>query len=495
MQQLKTQNSKLKTPNVLTSVIYILFVSAYFFYYANIVGDPDIAWHIKAGELIRELGTIPQTDPWAYTSNNEQWFNISWLFDVIISYINDFIGIGGLISIFAVSGAILVAITCNICIKRNANILAILLISLLTGILFTMGIIIRPQIITFISALIFYIILQKTNDAPSPTLFILPFIMLLWVNVHGGFLLGFLFLGAYGVDAILLKKWSRLKKLLIISAICALTLPINPLGLDLIPATLRTLNSAMSEYIVEWKPPVILKDILITIHFTIFLFAFNRNKKTSIGEYAICIGLLLLGLCQKRNYEIFVLISAPYIAINLSEFFAQFPKLIEKDEEFKRDFESSKGRITMFIIACIVTLFFCIPATRNIVIPDEKFGWQKKDIPFEAIAFIEKNYPDVMFYNRYRYGGYLIYFTKIPVFIDGRERTAYPQELIDDYITLIEMKYDWEKVLEKHNINGILLPNLDTRLVYFENSPKWKKAFEGNVATIYVKNEHYITDY
>ncbi len=63
-----------------------------------------------------------------------------------------------------------------------------------------------PNISTMLFCVIFYAACLKRTRW-----FLLPVIMLLWVNLHGGFLLGFLIIGAFGGAAILKRDWAGFK--------------------------------------------------------------------------------------------------------------------------------------------------------------------------------------------------------------------------------------------------------------------------------------------
>ena len=71
------------------SGIYVFLISfACLFYLTNaplLLAHYDLGWHLAAGDLIRDQGNIPFHDPWSFTSGGRQWFNLSWLWDVLAS--------------------------------------------------------------------------------------------------------------------------------------------------------------------------------------------------------------------------------------------------------------------------------------------------------------------------------------------------------------------------------------------------------------------------
>ena len=59
----------------------------------------------------------------------------------------------------------------------------------------------RPHVLSWLLTVVWFELLDSAASAPASAqkkrLFWLPVVMLLWVNVHGGFLLGFVLLAVY----------------------------------------------------------------------------------------------------------------------------------------------------------------------------------------------------------------------------------------------------------------------------------------------------------
>ena len=487
-------------PNALVSGVYSLFLFIFFATNARITNDADTGWHMAAGDLIRQLGRVPETDVWAYTTNGYPWFNIAWLFDLAISILRDIIGIEGLVILIAITSALIIATVCDFCTRRNAGGLFTALIVSLSGIMFASGVLLRPQMVTFVCVLIFYILLHwysknwKEDDAHAncfKPLLALPFTMILWVNVHAGFIIGFLILGAFGVEALVNKKTHLFRVLVLFGVLCLLAIPLNPLGFDLIPAIYRTLDSVLRPYIQEWFAPKILKDFVITTYLVVFILATGKSKRLGIADNLIAIGMLLLALSEARHKIIWAILACPYIAINLTDWIQNSTELkfIKKlDKTVSDDCKSLKGKIVTFMVAIFLTVGFSVPSIRQIALPaGQEMGWQAEKVPFEEMKFIEKNYADVRFFSHYNFGGYLIYFSNIKVFMDGRTETAYPKKVAKDYVRFINMEYKWDEILNEYEIGGIFITKDDIHNKYFEDLPEWEKVFEGEIGVVYIR--------
>src|SRR5258707_14822898 len=98
-------------PYLQSSAIYIFLISFVCVYYLSnapiLLGHYDLGWHLAAGDLIRERGDIPFQDPWSFTLGDRQWYNLSWLWDVMASELFQYAGFGGLtLFVVACGGAI-----------------------------------------------------------------------------------------------------------------------------------------------------------------------------------------------------------------------------------------------------------------------------------------------------------------------------------------------------------------------------------------------------
>ena len=89
--------------------------------------------------------------------------------------------------------------------------------------------------------------------------------------------------------------------------------------------------------------------------------------------------------------------------------------------------------------------------------------------------------------------GLLIFRTqgKVPVFVDGRAATAYPDDLLRDYFALVDWKIDeaaWDKVISKYRIDTVLWVKAHQQLRHFLVEQRgWKEQYAGDYESVYVK--------
>ena len=86
---------------------------------------------------------------------------------------------------------------------------------------------------------------------------------------------------------------------------------------------------------------------------------------------------------------------------------------------------------------------------------------------------------------------YLIFLTHgtVPLFIDGRAATAYPDELLRDYLRLVSWEVDpktWDEVLEKYHIDAVLWPTGHEQLRQFLVEQRgWTEDHTGVYESVY----------
>ncbi|GAB4485747.1 MAG: hypothetical protein OHK006_12450 [Thermodesulfovibrionales bacterium] len=157
--------------------------------------DPDMPWHLKTGEYIWQHKTIPATDPFSYAQDEIPFighFILTqyWLAQLFLYFVYTAFGAYGLIftgaAIFTAIFALLAYLL------RPAGVYLTLAYLGSFGLLILGNFVaLRPQILTFLFTAV-TIVLIEGFLARKTLRFIAPFplLMLLWSNMHGGFIFG-----------------------------------------------------------------------------------------------------------------------------------------------------------------------------------------------------------------------------------------------------------------------------------------------------------------
>jgi hypothetical protein len=108
--------------------------------------------------------------------------------------------------------------------------------------------------------------------------------------------------------------------------------------------------------------------------------------------------------------------------------------------------------------------------------------------------YLKSHFSHARLLNNWNVGGYLIFRTQgtVPVFVDGRAATAYPDDLLRDYFKLVPgVEVDesaWDMVLAKYRIDTVLWVKAHEQLRRFLVDKRgWKEEYTGQFESIYVK--------
>ena len=191
--------------------------------------------------------------------------------------------------------------------------------------------------VSFLLTSVVAYILNRYKHNGRYIIWLLPIIMLAWVNIHGGFAIGFILMVAYlfGETANwIINRWQsplvspeqdelramelrQIGVLALVMVICFLLLPLNPNGIEMWNYPFRTVNiGILQDFIVEWQSPNFHEFYLhpfiwlLLAAITAFGLAGRRADFTDLTLVAL---FTYLSLMAVRNIPLFALITAPVI--------------------------------------------------------------------------------------------------------------------------------------------------------------------------------------
>lgn len=479
-------------PPVAVTLSALLVFLFYYFMASPLMADPDTPWHIAAGRYILTHGQIPITDPWSYTSNYMIWYNIAWLWDLILGAIDQWLGLYSLYNVMLLLYAAMLGLLAWGLIQRQTiRPIAIVLTTCMVGFVLWKYVGARPQWVTYTLVILFHILLHRsrTHSFSRSGLWLLPLLTSFWVNAHGGFLAGIILIGAYGFESLVTRQWAWFKMLFVTGAMCVFALFTGFYGWEIITAVLYTLSSPITAYITEWRPFTFdTHQLGITGFVCLFILVSNlREKNIPLADKLLAFAWLFAAMQSSRNFAVFGLMAAPYIAYNLSAF-GWAKQVTDRLRNYQRP---GMAGATFFISGLMLVVFLLLPPVRTMLGTQETV-MDTRFVPVDVMEFVQKNYPDTTFINSYILGGYLIYYTdgKIRPSIDGRAGTAYPVDALQAHILVLTMGKDWEKVIDTYKVQGMILTHNEKFSGFYNTGvfdKTWKRVFKGEVASVYIK--------
>jgi len=162
------------------------------------MGDFDVWWHLRTGQLILERGSVPRLDLFTYTNANRPWIDLYWLFQIGLALLYRVGGAQALVLGKAVCGVAIVALSL-VARRKGARPWPAVLIWLPGVIMLSGRLCERPELASLVFLAGFLTVLFHAAGRPR-LLWLLPAIQVVWVNCHGFFVLGPLVFAAYVIE-------------------------------------------------------------------------------------------------------------------------------------------------------------------------------------------------------------------------------------------------------------------------------------------------------
>ena len=452
-------------------------------YAAHDISNLDIWYHLRCGEFILENWNIPQTNTFSYIAADQPGHDPYWLFQVLIYLIHRVCGISGLIlfkiSVLACAFFLLFRI-------RNKDPGCILPVSclLLAAMAANSRFIVRPELASYLLLSLYLYILYQYKSRKGRSVYLLIPLQVLWVNMHGFWVLGLFLVWAFVFGELILWKlplpfeWKKENavrgrdyyRLLTVGFLMTaatlitpdpykmLQLPFDMFG-SLKGATGRggplLVNELISPFsanpLFSWQA-IFYYKVLVVASVTAFLLNFRR---INISHLLIWAGFLYISIQARRNIAAFALVSAPIMFLNLSSFY----------KDYIKRFTCKKARLmtivrSVFSAALVAAMAFLIydAVSDRYYIRDRSnarfgFGISKISYPEKAIDFIQENNLQGNIFNEPATGHYFTWrcYPDRKVFLDGR--FDLPERFLSHYY-VPEL---WPRISEKYNINYVLL--------------------------------------
>jgi hypothetical protein len=481
----------------------LLFAIALFTMAVRETLDPDMWWHLRTGEAIL-AGGIPTHDIFSFTVPEHEWVTHEWASQVFMWLLYLVGGLPALIVAFALLIALtfwLLFLSCEG--KPYLAGFLVLLAAITSAVVWGA----RPQIFNLLlTALFVYLIQRFKQEAKSEgrkaknMLWLLPLLTIVWANLHSGYLLGVVLLGAVAVGEAAHRflqpederNLSRqaVRSLFAITIISFGAAVLNPSGAALWIYPFETLGSpAMQAYIQEWHSPDfhsrIFWPFVAMLALGVLAWVYSGKRPTTT-ELLLFGGTGAAGLLSARNIPIFAIISAPIIARHLLNALAgtQFYPILSGKAVTMASPTRAIGILNWTVLAA--ALFGASVWTANtIILNDEEVATV---YPVTAVDYLEQSgLAEKRGYNSYNWGGYLIW-RGAPVFVDGRA-DVYGDDFLFYYRRTFEIRENWQEPLEEFDVDYVLMERDSPLSTLLLHNTGWQEAYVDELARIFVRVE------
>ena len=489
-------------PRWFPALFAVLSVAVWLGWFSPEISDTDFWWHLKTGQYLVERHALPVPDPFAYTTAlahpvyageaRTRYFNLTheWLAQAIFYCVWKAGGFAGLVLFRAALLAAFCGLVGLIAWRRapddgwrfyRAGLAAFAAAGMAAR--FAVD---RPYLFTFLFLALAVLLLEWRPAGWR--IWLLPPLLLVWANCHGGYILGWAAMAAYCAEAAWLRRrgkavegagalWGSCAAAVLISGA-------NPNGYS-IPLVLADYRSSfLQSRLLEWSPlavwPLEWPSALLLAGAATLLYAALRRRGVRPVDWLLFSGFAAAALTASRNAILVGLISPMVMATYLPAWKRPLPRWA--------DFAAAAVAAAALAWGIALGGFFQLRVNP--------WKW-----PAGAADFLRDHHVTAPLFNTYEYGGYLMWrlWPQERVFIDGR---ALSESVFQDYVRILYNRdaidgQSARELLDRYGVQVLVLNGFEyiTGTLYLlpvaladPNESAWKLVYSDPQAMVLMRD-------
>ncbi len=473
------------------------------------VADPDLFWQLATGRWVVQHHQVFSTDVFSYTAAGQPWiYPVGGSLFFYEAYL-----LGGY-ALLSWIGAVFCVGTITLLLRRGTPVTAALTVIAVP--LIAKRCSPRAEIFTIVLFAAFLSILWENYQTNRAALWLLPPLMLVWVNTHLGFVSGLALMLAFaGINVLemlqsgdrrrgALEKLRRALPWFAVTALCTLG---NPWGWRIFEALLRQ-NHAMAEHsmwIAEWGK--------VPLSRAAWSQAFSLANGNPFYLLLVVVAIAtLLALVQRQFGVAILMVCATYPGVQhiRMDSLSGCVIVVAAGSILYTPIRQLDSRIpnarTRLILATAAAAMFAIlglvrsaDAMKIHEMALSTYGagpsWW---FPERATEFIQREHVPGEIFNTYTQGGYIAWALGPGRrdYIDGRAIPFGPQAFMHQS-ELVQSSPDsslWRVEADRYNINAVILPlnrfeSVLGELKNFCNSTQWRPIYLDETAGVFVRRK------
>ncbi len=335
----------------------------------------------------------------------------------------------------------------------------------------------RPQLVSLVILAIVGFVLYLYKWKHKSYLKWLPVVFLLWGNLHGGYPLGFLLIGAMIAGEVFnhllldnsafTLSWRHIGQLIIWSLVSVLALLINANGLNIWKIPFQTVDvSVLQQFISEWASPdfhqLYQQPFLWLLFATLAAVGLSRRRIDGT-ELVTVILFAYMSLVARRNFGPFAIVTLPVLSRHLWAALQSWgtspaeQPLAEaaaaNDPPRRRPRWQRRLNLVIVGILALVAFGKLYAVTSPGIVQTATTSSE----PVAAVEWMLANKLHGKLFNEYNWGGYLIWRAPdLPVFVDGRT-DLFGDQILGEWLVTVQAGEGWRQVLEKWQVDYVMI--------------------------------------
>jgi len=455
--------------------------------------DSDLGRHLTLGNYMLNERIIPTRDMLSYTKNGLSRPPYEWLSQILFALAYRLFGLDGVIIFTSLILAILFTMIYNFANRRSGSPLIAIILTFITAGSSSLHWLPRPHIITFLLVAVWIENLEKLTIGKPIKMYTFPTIMVLWANLHGGFVFGILAWFAYAAGW-LWETWHNKPNkilgvnLLIIGISSLMATIITPDLWHNWDAVLNNRNAYILNRTVETMRPTLTDPAVLPFTFllfmTILVFAINWRSVKS-NHFFLLTGIGIMSLSMARNIPLFAIACTPILSEMIAKRLLKFKTWTQIEERFAGfglTIRQSGWSYGAALLAVSLIVYFHLNKHHDV------YQFNPVIFPVEATKFLDENPQNGNMFNEFNWGGYLLYklWPGNNVFLDSQS-DFYGEELMREYNQVMSASVEWQDILQEHQVDWVIVPAKSTLANAIATNAKWGIIYADDTSVIGIR--------
>jgi hypothetical protein len=455
--------------------------------------DGDLARHLGHGRYMLEHWGLIRHDPFSFTRAGAPFVGFEYGSQLLYAMAER---VGGLPAVAVLAGLLIGAaygLLARLLLKLNVDPLLAYVTVALAAVLGIGHWTARPHLFSYVAVVLLLGLLERRPRRLIPLTAVL---FLLWVNVHGGFVYGWILIGLYLAgsagellwgrheEAIWRERVSAYAKMLATAIVVTV---VNPHGLELHrhlfeffgqPYLLNNTAEFTSPDFHEPGGKLFLGALLLCL----VSLALSPRRPTLPRLLVMCVGVAF-ALISVRNVPLFGLTALPLLALHIDTAWRRLPD----PGGARTRFGVTAGRTSTWPWVALVIVLAGVLATAR-----GRFGslqliadhFDPTIFPVAAVQQARSERLQGHLFSEFAWGGYVVYaWPEQKIFIDGGT-DFFGEDLFRQYSKIKRLVPGWRGLLEKWEISLMLLNRQSSLAHELARDGRWGLWYCDSLAVI-----------
>lgn len=444
------------------------------------VSDPDVWFHLRTGEWIMQHHAFPRTEPFSSIGAGKPWVAYSWLYELLIFKLFQWLGLVGL-AVYTAGLVLCIVVALHRLIRQLGSDFTVgVLLTAVAVMSMTRIYTPRPWLFTILFFLLELDLLMKARKTGEiKGLLLLPILFAVWANVHIQFVGGIVVLALALFEVFLARRLKEIPTRLQygwfsgIFVLCILATLANPYGWRVYQVVheLASESGELSKVVELSALPFRRLDDWLVLFLALAAAAMlARASKVVFFETALLMFAVYASFRSQRDLWVIVIVASLILAEG-----------IRGDDKNGFLLKASAAPIVAIVLGLAVLLSFRIMHMNN-----ERLGADlAKYMPADAVDAIKQNGWNGPLYNDYTWGGYLMWALRIPVSTDGRQN-VYGDVVLDRSYATWNGQPGWDRDPDLLKANLVIGPINAPLTQLLRLDSHFRLAYEDKVAAVFL---------